>query len=146
MKRRHLLAAWVLSCAVLPGSIAPALASNTFYRCTDPAGATLYTNQKIPKGQCTVLSVMQTPANGSATARPGSAAQSSARNPTPSDFPKVAQSEQKARDTDRRSILMAELANERNLLDAARKQNRPDAAALHERNIEALNKEMARLP
>jgi hypothetical protein len=132
----------IVICA-LPWLAGSALASNTFYKCIDPEGATLYTNQKIPKGKCTVLSVMQTPAGASSTGSKPS--NSAVRTPTPSDFPKVAQGEQQARDMDRRSILDTELANERTLLDAARKQNRADAVTLHERNIEALNKEMAKL-
>lgn len=143
--------------ALLLSSLAPAAsaATNTFYRCVDASGATLFTNQKTPKGKCTVLSVMNTPAASGDKAASGTSA---TRTPTPSDFPRVAQGEQQARDSDRRSILEKELANERAQLDTARKQLADaqksgaapapalkDSVALHERNIEALNKEMSKL-
>ena len=129
-------------------------AANTFYRCVDANGNTLYTNQKSAHKNCTVLSVMVPPAPGTrpATGTPAT------RTPTPADFPKVGQGEQQARDTDRRTILESELRNEQSQLDAARQQlaeaqkslSPPppvlkDSVALHERNIEALKKEMAKL-
>jgi hypothetical protein len=65
--------------------------------------------------------------------------------PTPADFPRVSNTEQRSRDTDRRAILESELANERSNLENARKQAQKDSIALHERNIEALSKEMSKL-
>lgn len=128
--------------AALLGLALPTLASaNTFYRCQDANGNTLYTNQKGANKNCTVLSVMAPPAPG--TRAPG--ATPATRTPTPADFPKVAHSEQQARDSDRRTILDSEMANERSLLDKARQAGKPDAVALHERNIEALKKELAKL-
>ncbi len=147
----------VVALLLLAAATPPAWAqSNTFYRCVDASGATLYTNQKTAKGKCTVLSVMAPPPAASGKATGGSSA---TRTPTPTDFPRVGQGEQLARDSDRRSILEKELSNERNQLDGARKQLAEaqklptppapalkDAVALHERNIEALTKEMAKLP
>lgn len=85
---------------------------------------------------------------------------------TPPGFPRVDGETQKQRDGTRRSILEQELAVERNLLDEARKalvegeatrlgnernyqkyldrvQGLKDNVALHEKNVEALNKELA---
>lgn len=140
--------------AALPVLWPTLAAANTFYRCVDANGNTLYTNQKSAHKNCTVLSVMVPPAPGTrpATGTPAT------RTPTPADFPKVGQGEQQARDTDRRTILESELRNEQSQLDAARQQlaeaqkslSPPppvlkDSVALHERNIEALKKEMAKL-
>ena len=78
--------------------------------------------------------------------------------PTPSDFPRVSGSEQKSRDNDRRAILDKELATEAQSAEKARKAlqdagNQPadklqplrDTLALHERNVEALKKELGNL-
>ncbi|MHB1590798.1 MAG: DUF4124 domain-containing protein [Sulfuricella sp.] len=85
---------------------------------------------------------------------------------TPPGFPRVDRETQKQRDETRRSILEQELAAERNLLDEARKalaegeairlgnernyqkyldrvQGLKDNVTLHEKNVEALNKELA---
>ena len=139
----------------------PAVA-NTLYKCTDRSGAVLYTNQKISKKECMVLSHMQSPSvsspsSGAGTSRPRAATGSSA-TPTPSDFPRVTGNEQKARDSDRRAILDKELTNEMQNLDKAKKaiteavsqppdkqQPLRDTVALHERNIEALKKEIGNL-
>ena len=94
--------------AALPVLWPTLAAANTFYRCVDANGNTLYTNQKSAHKNCTVLSVMVPPAPGTrpATGTPAT------RTPTPADFPKVGQGEQQARDTDRRTILESELRNE----------------------------------
>lgn len=83
-------------------------------------------------------------------------------------FPRVEQSTQKKRDEERRKILEAELATEQDALDKAKKalaeqesvrtggernyqrflervQPYRDAVATHERNIEAINREIANL-
>jgi hypothetical protein len=146
-----------LSCLVLSLSAQ----ASTLYRCVEPTGVTLYTNQKSPRGTCTVLSVQVPPAPKQGVKAAGSAGgpvSGASKNPSPADFPRVADNEQKARDTDRRSILENEMNNERNHLDAARRQlaesakgtGAPpqllrDTIALHERNIEALTKEMSKL-
>jgi hypothetical protein len=85
---------------------------------------------------------------------------------TPPGFPRVDGETQKQRDGTRRSILEQELATERNLLDEARKalaegestrqgdernyqkvldrvQPLKDNITLHEKNVDALNKELA---
>jgi hypothetical protein len=88
--------------------------------------------------------------------------------PSPSGFPKVDGDTQKARDNDRRKILEQELASEQKSLEQAKKelaeqeairtgdernyqrvldrlQPYKDKVALHERNIEALKKEIGNL-
>jgi len=130
------------------------VAASTLYKCTDDSGVVLYTNQKTAKKSCTVLSYQSPP-----PASTGSGAkQRPAATPTPSDFPRVSGSEQKARDGDRRAILDKELANELQNLEKARKalidagsqppeklQPLRDTAALHERNVESLKKELGSL-
>lgn len=75
--------------------------------------------------------------------------------PTPADFPKVDKATQGKRDVLRRQIWQDELGNEEKLLTEARARlakAEPDKAArlredvlMHEKNIEALKKEMARV-
>lgn len=101
-------------------------------------------------------------------------AKAAAKTPTPATFPKVDDNAQKARDNDRRRILEGELATEQASLEQARKdlvqqeanpqpeervkggafngakveerlQPYKDKVALHERNIEAIQKELAKL-
>lgn len=131
-----------------------AATANTLYKCTDDSGVVLYTNQKTARKNCTVLSHQAPPAApGSNTAKPRAAA-----TPTPADFPRVSGSEQKARDSDRRTILDRELASEMQSAEKARKAlqdagNQPpdklqplrDTLALHERNVESLKKELGNL-
>ncbi|HEX8962718.1 MAG TPA: DUF4124 domain-containing protein [Rhodocyclaceae bacterium] len=142
-------------------------AADTLYKCTDENGVVLYTNQKNAAKNCSVLSREQPISTFSAP-----------KTKPPSDFPRVAPDQQKARDNDRRAILGQELATEQKLLEDARKalaeqestvnpdernvrrggvssineakvqerlQPYRDAVQLHERNIEALNKEIANL-
>lgn len=130
-------------------------AANTLYRCTDSAGVVLYTNQKTSKTGCTVLSQMQAPATSSGPSMPRARASST---PTPGDFPRVSNVEQKFRDSDRKAILDKELANEMQNLEKAKQsyaaagsqpaeklQGLRDVVVLHERNIEALKKELGNL-
>jgi hypothetical protein len=145
-------------------------AADTLYKCTDEGGAVLYTNQKGGSRNCTVLSQDKPVSTFSAP------------RAKPSDFPKVAPDQQRARDNDRRAILDQELRNEQKLLEDAKKaladqeayvdpsertvgragpqgtthgvneakrdvrvQPFRDSVQLHERNIEALNKEIGNL-
>jgi hypothetical protein len=86
--------------------------------------------------------------------------QTAAATPTPSSFPRVDANTQKARDDSRRKILEDELATEqRSLLDARTKLAEPSTAAAgdavrkplvdsverHERNVAALQREIANL-
>lgn len=140
-----------------------AAGADTLYKCNDETGQVLYTNQKGSAKNCTVLSRDQP----ISTFSPPKARSSA-------DFPRVGADQQKARDNDRRAILEQELANEekqlgdaRNMLAdqegrveptehnvgggingakvQARVQPWRDTVQLHERNIEALKKEISNL-
>ena len=129
-------------------------AANTLYKCTDDSGVVLYTNQKVSKKNCIVLSQQSpAPSPGNSGAKPRAATA-----PTPGDFPRVSGTEQKARDGDRRAILDKELATEMQNVEKAKKalldagsqpadklQPLRDTVALHERNIESLKKEIGNL-
>ena len=132
--------------------------ADTLYWCVDESGnrklvhsATL---KSAGKAKCTVDSVSrEVPPQPAGSTRPRPSASAS-----PTDFPKVSNSEQKARDSDRRAILDKELANELQNAEKARKalvdagsqpadklQPLRDTVALHERNVESLKKELGNL-
>jgi hypothetical protein len=128
----------------------PTVVSGTgLYRCPTQSGVHYF---NVPDGSLPASAV----------------APSGARSaPTPSNFPKVDSATQKGRDDVRRKVLTEELATEQKLLDEARvayanggplptaeERNMPQKYAervvklkqtvtLHEKNIEALNKELA---
>jgi len=112
--------------------------ANTLYKCQGTDGRMTYTNQKGGNRNCTIISQdYAAPASAAPTPR-------AARQPTPADFPRVNGDQQKARDNDRRAILEQELAGEQKLLATARNEpNSQDRVRLHERNIEAIRKEIA---
>ena len=143
--------------------------ADVMYQCVDDSGHKSFSNVKSSaKGtRCKIMDL------GPAVAAP--APKAAVKTPTPADFPKVDGSTQKARDTDRRRILETELAAEQRNLDEARKtlaeqeatvlpgeriqgggvaggkvgervQPYRDKVALHERNIAAIQKELAKLP
>ena len=135
--------------------------ADTLYKCVDSSGVVLYTNQKGGGKNCTVLS-QDKPVSTISAPKPVP------RAGTPSDFPRVSEGTQKGRDTDRRKILEQELATEQEKLEQARKdlsegeavrlgneknyqkyldrvQGLKDGVALHERNLEALRREIANL-
>jgi len=141
------------------------------YKCVDENGHTTYTNEKTgsqSKG-CTLMSREQPVSTVPAPARKNhSGASGTTATSTPSHFPKVDDSTQKTRDNDRRKILEQELANEEKLLEDAKKelaeqepvrqgneknyqkyldriQGYKDSVRLHERNIEAIRKEITNL-
>ena len=142
------------------------VSADTLFKCQNAEGRTTYTNQKVGKN-CEVISQDKPVSSFSNAPR-------AAKQPTPSDFPRVAGDQQKARDNDRRAILEQELANEQRNLDAARKtvteqenltlpeervqggaiqggkrdariQGYRDKVKLHERNIESLRREINNL-
>ena len=137
--------------------------ADTLYKCTESDGHTIYTNQKPAANSktCTVLSQDK----AVSTFAPPKVR---ANTPTPGDFPKVSADAQKTRDGDRRRILEEELGGERQKLDDAKKalaeqeaireggeknyqrvleRLKPyqDRVQLHERNVEALEKEIGNL-
>ncbi len=138
-----------------------AASASTLYRCVDEFGHATYTNYKAGNRKCTVLSRDDTPARSSASAKPSG--KPATANPSPADFPKVSSVTQKNRDGDRRYILEQELSTENRNLDEARRalaqrlstsspaappeQLQPlrDRIALHERNLDALRREISNL-
>ena len=70
-------------------------------------------------------------------------ARSTAKSPTPSDFPRIDSVTQQARDSTRKQILQDELAGERAALTQAKTANKSSDITLHEQNIQMLEKELA---
>jgi hypothetical protein len=129
--------------------------ATTLYRCSDEFGHTTYTNYKTGKAKCTVLSRDDAPSSM------GASQGNSAKTATPANFPKVADATQKSRDGDRRYILDQEIQAETKHLQEAQKtladqlaarpavtggvQPTRDRIALHERNLDALRREISNL-
>jgi hypothetical protein len=131
--------------------------AQTIYKCIDANGSTTYSSSRLEKN-CKVIS--SGPEN--AIPAPPKARQSGAvANPSPAGFPRVQEDAQKARDGDRRHILEQELASEQRNLEQARKELAEQEAAhggpsdravpyrervgQHERNIQAIQKELGNL-
>ncbi|MCP5268511.1 MAG: DUF4124 domain-containing protein [Zoogloeaceae bacterium] len=151
--------ALIMSLLVLPALPVQA----EIFKCTDNAGHVTYSN--VSSKGCTRLNLEPISS--------GSGGKPAAKAATPSSFPRVAEDTQRARDNDRRKILEQELATEQKSLDEAKKrlaegeiaqpnermqggginqakvQERikplQDQVQLHERNLEAINKEMRNL-
>ena len=144
-------------CTALP------VAADTLYKCKDSTGIVLYTNQKGSAKNCIVLSRDLPSTTTVATPRRTTAAAgNSPARATPASFPRVDSHTQRSRDDERRQILEEELGREQRALNASRQdlQTRQGSAAatdtaelrqlrngvgLHERNIAALQKEIANL-
>ncbi|AEV25451.1 MULTISPECIES: DUF4124 domain-containing protein [Azospira] len=138
------------------------------FKCTDDAGHITYAN--APGKGC--KRIITDPTNSAPSG--GSRAPAKVSTPSPSDFPKVGSETQRSRDNDRRTILEQELAAEQKNLEAAKKelanqeaniqptdrnvgggingakvaervQPYKDKVQLHERNIEAIRKEIGNL-
>lgn len=132
----------LLLAALLAGA-----AQAEIYKCIE-AGRVTYSNVQLKN--CTRLNVG--PPNTIPADRVSGA---NGRVESAAGFPRIDADTQRSRDDGRRRILDAELTSEQNALDAARKalaeQGSPanqaarDRVALHERNIEALRKEIANL-
>ncbi|WP_374683033.1 DUF4124 domain-containing protein [Accumulibacter sp.] len=150
-----------ISSALLSLLAWPAYAQD-IYKC-DVDGRITYSN--VPTKNCRKL--ILDPVNLSPAPK-------AARTPTPTNFPKVDDQTQKARDGDRRRILETELAAEQKNAEQAKKalaeqeaivlpnermqggaisggkveerlQPYKDKVALHDRNVEAISKEIANL-
>lgn len=132
--------------------------AETIYKCTDASGGMLISNTRVDKN-CRALP--SAPDSGAGpVAAPKARVSGAAANPTPAGFPKVQEDTQKSRDNDRRHILSQELAGEQRSLEVARKdlagqeasKASPDLlapyrdrVAQHERNIQAIQKELGNL-
>lgn len=132
----------------------PALAQ-TIYKCIDAGGSTTYASARLDKN-CKAISSGPENAIPAPKAKPAGAA----ANPSPAGFPRVQEDTQKARDGDRRHILEQELAGEQRNLEQAKKDLAEQQAAgassdraapyrdrvgQHERNIQAIQKELGNL-
>jgi hypothetical protein len=149
--------------AFLLATVALSASADTIYKCTDANGGTLISNARVDKNCKPVVSGPET-----TLPAPKARPQGATANPSPAGFPKVQEDTQKARDTDRRRILEQELAGEQRNLEQAKKevaeqeairngdernyqkaldriQPYKDRVAQHERNIQAIQKELSNL-
>lgn len=133
----------------------------TVYKCIDDAGRPTYTNDRSAGRDCSPLNPdlpvssisLPTPSNTTPSSAP-------AASPGASTFPKVAPNTQRTRDDARRRILENELDAERQALEQAREelsvresgptgrtriQAFEDKVDLHERNVDALEREISGL-
>jgi len=148
----------LLPLLIAVAALAASPARADIFKCVDGEGHVTYSNMQAQNCKRLNLDpVSSTPAQ-----------QPAAKAPTPASFPRVDADAQRARDTDRRRILDSELAAEQKNLEQAKKelaeqesvrsgdernyqrvldrlQPFKDRVALHERNIEAIRKEIANL-
>lgn len=157
----NLLCRLSLMCALL--AAVPAVQADVMYQCIDEQGNKTFSNIKPSKNvKCTPLDL------GPAASVPSPKPSAGAKTPSPATFPKVGEDTQRARDNDRRKILENELEAEQKNLEEAKKELAEqeavrlgnernyqkvldrlapykDKVALHERNIEAIQRELAKV-
>ncbi|MEW5889309.1 MAG: DUF4124 domain-containing protein [Pseudomonadota bacterium] len=149
-------------CAFLTGVLLPpAVSAQALYKCIDDEGRVSYVDSKN-KGSLKNCKLLSQDLPVSTISPPRAPAKA------PGDFPKVDRETQRSRDSERRRILEQELATEQENLEKAKKelaeqeavrlggernyqkvldrlQPYKDKVALHERNIEAIRKELANI-
>lgn len=152
----------------------PASALATVYKCVDDRGRTSYTNDRNLARGCVELNTNQPVSSVPARPATPPAASSPPANASGGQFPRVSPQDQRARDDGRRDILQTEMKNEQEQLTKARAalkeqeklvlpeernvggsingakvqarvQPYKDQVELHERNIEALKREISRV-
>jgi len=146
-----------LVAALLPGAVL----AQSIYKCTDANGNTLISNARVDKN-CKPVNSGPDISVPAPKARPAAAA----GTPTPAGFPRVQENTQKERDNDRRRILEQELQNEQRNFDQAKRdlaaqeavrngdeknyqkylerlQPYQERVAQHERNLQALQRELS---
>ena len=144
------------SLALLVALMPLTVSAQAIYKCVDANGSTTYASSRLDKN-CKVISSGPENTLPAPKARPSGAA----ANPSPAGFPRVGEDAQKARDGDRRHILEQELAGEQRNLEQAKKElaeqeatkggpsdrTAPykDRVGQHERNIQAIQKELGNL-
>jgi len=140
----------------------PMLLAGDTYRCATQSGAFSYFN--VPDSNSNSSNSNGKPAAASSSASPST---STPKAPTPASFPRVDPETQKGRDGVRRKVLTEELASEEKLLTESRTayadgappalpEEKADAekyrariarlkqsVTVHEKNVEALKKELA---
>lgn len=147
---------------VLAALLCSPLARADIFKCVDEAGHVTYTNSRTTAKGCSVLARDQAVSSVSGAMRPATqpAAAGGAVGGSAAGFPRVDAGTQKTRDTDRRRILEDELNAEKGAFDAATRQlteldasrrgsgdrqSLLDKIQLHERNVEALKREISNL-
>ena len=142
--------------ALLITAVALPVSAQTIYKCIDANGGTLISNTRVDKNCKAIVSGPESSMPAPPRAKPSSAT----ANPSPASFPRVQEDTQKTRDGDRRHILEQELSGEQRNLEQARKDLSEqealrgtaerlapykDRVAQHERNIQAIQKELGNL-
>ena len=142
--------------ALLITAVALPASAQTIYKCIEANGGTLISNTRVDKNCKAIISGPES----SMPAPPKAKAANATANPSPAGFPRVQEDTQKTRDGDRRHILEQELSGEQRSLEQARKdlseqealRGSPDRLApykdrvgQHERNIQAIQKEISNL-
>ncbi|MDR0441337.1 MAG: DUF4124 domain-containing protein [Candidatus Accumulibacter sp.] len=156
------------TCVALLATMGVARA-DVLYQCVDDLGRKTFSNVKLAdkRIKCALMDLGPMAAAPAASPPPSSSPPRVA-SPSPPGFPRVDESDQKARDNDRRRILENELQAERKSLEQARNELAEQESirngnernyqkvldrlepyknkvALHERNIEAIENELAKL-
>jgi hypothetical protein len=139
--------------------VATPVSAETIYKCIDINGGTLISNARVDKNCKAIVSGAEPSAPSPAPAARVKSPSATA-NPTPAGFPRVQEDTQRARDLDRRHILDQEMAGEQRSLEQARKDLTEqealrgsaerllpyrDRVAQHERNIQAIQRELSNL-
>jgi hypothetical protein len=136
--KRPLLRLAQSACALLCGALVQAPAWADIYLCVDAQGRREMTDVKKPGCKPLIVTgAIPAPPSRSGAVRSGGSNAVNLPTPTPSNFPRVDNAQQKARDSDRREILNEELRNEELHLATLRRdfnngepERRPD-----ERNV-----------
>lgn len=134
------------------------------YKCTDDSGIATFTDnpRSVTKKQCVSMNlepmIINAPVRNKTT-KSGSTRSTRVSPPVPSSFPRVDSGTQQKRDVTRRQVLEDEMATEQRLLGDSQRnvdlyqrqgdnqrltQSRNEVVA-HQKNIEALQKELQRL-
>ena len=135
--------------------------AQTIYKCIDASGGTVISNSRVEKNCKAISGGAENALPAPPKAKPTTSASGAAANPSPANFPRVQEGTQKARDGDRKHILEQELASEQRNLDQAKKELAEQEATRggpsdrtvpyrervgqHERNIQAIQKELSNL-
>lgn len=157
----------ILSSLCLSGLVLCPPAMAEIYKCTDGSGISTFTDnpRSFGRKQCTSMNLdpVVIPAPAPRTKSSASSGPRAPRVaiPTPSNFPRVDAGTQQRRDVTRRQVLEDEMATEQRLLNDAQRnaeaaQRQPGFSAdrlaqlrnevvAHQKNIEALQKELQRL-
>jgi hypothetical protein len=135
-------------------TVAMPVSAQTIYKCIDANGGTLIANSRVDKN---CKAIVSGPESSMPPPSPRARPVGAAANPTPAGFPRVQEDAQKARDNDRQHILEQELAGEQRSLEQARRDLSEqealrvspdrlapyrDRVAQHERNIQAIQREL----